>query len=156
MQQDLALLQLFLDDIRHATRLLELTETEFQALSQRDLPLLERVLAEKQPLLALLDQHGGQRKRSMTSLDLPADHQGLQRLAARSAQGEQLLQSADRLSELLERCKALNARNGRLIRANQLMVGKLLGLLRGDDHPALYDSRGATTGTSRQRPLSEA
>lgn len=154
--QDLALLQLFLDDIGSAARLLELTETEFQALSQRDLPLLESVLAEKQPLLALLNQHGGQRKRTLTSLNLPADRKGLERLAAHSTQGEQLLQSADRLSELVERCKALNARNGRLIRANQMMVGKLLGLLRGHEMPSLYDSRGATARIASHRPLSEA
>ncbi|MBF2965876.1 flagellar protein FlgN, partial [Pseudomonas aeruginosa] len=49
-----------------------------------------------------------------------------------------------------------NLRNGRIIRANQASTGSLLNILRGQDAPSLYDSRGGTASSSRQRPLSQA
>ncbi|PAU63514.1 MULTISPECIES: flagella synthesis protein FlgN [Pseudomonas] len=153
---DTTLLQLFTDDIGQAERLLELIDEEFQALNDRDLPRLEGILAAKQPLLAQLDQHGAQRSQLLASQQLSADKAGLQALAARSPQGPELLEHADRLGELLERCQAANLRNGRLIRANQASVGKLLGILRGGDTPSLYDSRGSAARTGQQRPLSQA
>ncbi|WAG80609.1 flagellar protein FlgN [Metapseudomonas furukawaii] len=155
--QDINLLQLFNDDIGHTQRLLELMDEEFEALGARDLARLESLLAEKQPLLAQLEQHGRQRGQLMASLKLSADRAGLEQLAARLPQdGPELLESSDTLSELLERCQTANERNGRLIRANHASVGGMLGILRGGDTPGLYDSRGATARIGQQRPLSQA
>ncbi len=154
--QDTNLLQLFTDDIGHAQRLLELMDEEFQVLGERDLARLESLLAEKQTLLAQLDQHGRQRSQVLASLQLSADHAGLQRLAERSPQGQQLLERGDELGQLLDACKAANERNGRLIRANRTSVGSMLGILRGGETPGLYDSRGATARIGQQRPLSQA
>ena len=153
---DTNLLQLFTDDIGHAQRLLELMDEEFQAMGERDLARLEKLLADKQPLLAQLDQHGRQRSQLLASLQLSADRAGLQKLAERSALGADLLDRSDELGELLERCKASNERNGRLIRANRASVSSMLGILRGGDTPSLYDSRGATARIGQQRPLSQA
>ena len=66
------------------------------------------------------------------------------------------LARGDELGELLERCQQANLRNGRIIRANQASTGSLLNILRGQDAPSLYDSRGGTASSSRQRPLSQA
>lgn len=153
---DTNLLQLFIDDIGHAQRLLELMDEEFQALGERDIARLESLLADKQPLLAQLDQHGRQRSQVLASLNLSADRSGLQQLAERSASGQELLDRSDELGQLLERCQSLNERNGRLIRANRASVGSMLGILRGGDTPGLYDSRGATARIGQQRPLSQA
>ena len=60
---DTALLDLFTNDIGTAEQLLELIDSEFQALTERDLPRLDSLLSEKQPLLALLQQHGNERSR---------------------------------------------------------------------------------------------
>ncbi|BAN49784.1 flagella synthesis protein FlgN [Metapseudomonas resinovorans] len=154
--QDTTLLQLFTDDIGHAQRLLELMDEEFQALGERDLPRLEKLLADKQPLLAQLDQHGQQRSQLLASLQLSTDRAGLQRLAERSPLGQELLARGDELGQLLESCQQLNERNGRLIRANRASVGGMLGILRGGDTPSLYDSRGAAARIGQQRPLSQA
>ena len=54
---DTALLDLFTNDIGTAKQLLELIDSEFQALTERDLPRLDSLLSEKQPLLAVLQQH---------------------------------------------------------------------------------------------------
>ncbi|MCY1346771.1 FlgN protein [compost metagenome] len=154
---EMTLLQLLDEDIGAARRLLELIETEFQALGERDLARLENLLGEKQPLLAQLAQHGNQRSQIMASLQLGSDRAGLEALASRSAEGAELLARSDELSALLEECQAANLRNGRVIRTSQTSVRSVLGILRGGgDTPDLYDSRGSTARIAGQRPLSQA
>ncbi|WP_439859083.1 flagella synthesis protein FlgN [Pseudomonas sp. MBLB4136] len=153
---DTTLLNLFIDDIGTAERLLELIDDEFQALSERDLSRLQGILADKQPLLAQLDQHGKARSQLLLGLQLSADRSGLQALAEHSDQGTELLARGDELNALLERCQAANLRNGRLIRASQASTNNMLGILRGGETPSLYDSRGSAARIGQQRPLSQA
>ncbi|WP_339522445.1 flagella synthesis protein FlgN [Pseudomonas sp. EA_35y_Pfl2_R111] len=153
---DTNLLELFTDDIGTAEQLLELIDTEFQALNDRDLPRLQGILAEKLPLLALLDQHGKERSQVLASLNLAPNREGLQALAAQSNQGELLLERGDKLNALLERCQAANLRNGRLIRSSHASAQSMLGILRGNETPSLYDSRGSAARIGQQRPLSQA
>jgi flagella synthesis protein FlgN len=153
---DTEFLQQLRTDIDIAQQLIELIEAEFSALGERDLPRLDQILSAKLPLLTQLEQHGRKRSQLLISLQLTADEQGLQQLAARSALGPELLAGSDELGALLQQCQALNLRNGRLIRANQATVGSLLGILRGNETPSLYDSRGSTAKIAQQRPLSQA
>ena len=153
---DITLHDLFTQDIDTAERLLELIDDEFQALGERDLPHLQSILADKLPLLALLDQHASARSQILLGLQLSADRAGLQALAASSAQGAELIASGDRLNALLERCQAANMRNGRLIRSSQASARSMLGILRGGETPNLYDSRGSTARIGQHRPLSQA
>ena len=153
---DTTLLTLFIDDIGTAERLLELIDSEFQALGERDLTRLQSILADKQPLLVQLDQHGKARSQMLLELQLSADRAGLQALAERSTQGAELLARGDELNALLERCQAANLRNGRLIRSSQASANSLLGILRGGETPNIYDSRGSTARIGQQRPLSQA
>ncbi len=153
---DTKLLELFINDIGTAEQLLELIDTEFQALSDRDLPRLQSILTDKLPLLTLLDQHGKERSQLLTSLNLSPDRSGLQALAAQSEQGSLLLERGDQLSALLERCQAANLRNGRLIRSSQASANSMLSILRGNETPSLYDSRGSAARIGQQRPLSRA
>ncbi|WP_339729269.1 flagellar protein FlgN [uncultured Pseudomonas sp.] len=153
---DTQLLELFTNDIGTAEQLLELIDTEFQALSDRDLPRLQSILTEKLPLLTLLDQHGKIRSQLLSNLNLSTDRTGLQTLAAQSNQGELLLERGDQLNSLLERCQAANLRNGRLIRSSQASAHSMLGILRGNETPSLYDSRGSAARIGQQRPLSQA
>lgn len=153
---DTKLLELFINDIGTAEQLLELIDTEFQALSDRDLPRLQSILTEKLPLLSLLDQHGKERSQLLVSLGLSSDRNGLQALAAQSSQGSILLERGDQLNALLERCQAANLRNGRLIRSSQASANSMLSILRGNETPSLYDSRGSTARIGQQRPLSQA
>ncbi len=154
--QDTILLDLFTHDIGHAQQLLELIDNEFKALTERDLGHLEKILADKQPLLALLDAHGKQRTEALVALGLSADRTGLHTLAETSPLGADLIARSEELSAVLEQCQNANQRNGRLIRANQASVGSTLAILRGQDAPSLYDSRGGAAKIQRQRPLSQA
>ena len=153
---DTTLLHLFTSDIGIAERLLELIDDEFLALSERDLTRLDSLLGEKQPLLSQLQQHGTERSKLLRSAGLSADREGLHSLAARSSLGTELLSRSEELSALLQRCQDANLRNGRLIRTNKAAVSHLLGLLRGNDTPSLYDSRGTTARIAQHRPLSQA
>lgn len=153
---DQTLLDLFTQDIDTAEQLLALIDTEFQALSERNLEQLQSVLDSKQPLLALLDQHARMRSQLLQALQLSSDSQGLQQLAAQSSLGAQLLSQAEQLTNLLQRCQEGNLRNGRLIRSSQASNQSVLRILRGNDTPNLYDSRGSTARISHQRPLSQA
>lgn len=156
IMHDQTLLDLFTQDIGTAEQLLELIDREFQYLQDRDLQQLQQLLSDKQPLLSLLDQHGSSRSQLLNALQLSADSQGLQQLAAQSSLGPQLLSQAERLNELLQRCQAANLRNGRLIRSSQSSNQSILGILRGNDTPNLYDSRGSAARIAQQRPLSQA
>ena len=153
---DTSLLELFTNNIGTAEQLLELIDTECQALSDRDLPRLQNILTEKLPLLTLLDQHGKERSQLLASLNLSPDRTGLQALAAQSNQGKLLLERGDQRNALLERCQAANLRNGRLIRSSQASTNSMLGILRGNETPSLYDSRGSAARIGQQRPLSQA
>jgi flagellar biosynthesis/type III secretory pathway chaperone len=54
--------------------------SETVALHGRDMPLLEQILARKQSLIILLEQHGQRRSQLLASLGLSADRAGVQAL----------------------------------------------------------------------------
>ncbi len=133
-----------------------MVDEEFQALERRELPVLQQLLGAKQPLMQQLERNGRARAEILREAGVSLDREGLARYARERADGAELLARGDELGELLERCQQANLRNGRIIRANQASTGSLLNILRGQDAPSLYDSRGGTASSSRQRPLSQA
>ena len=148
--------QLLLDDIGHAEQLLALIDAEYQALQARDLQCLEKLLTQKLPLLSLLDQHGQQRSRILIEANLSPDADGLKHYASQSADGEQLLQRSEQLTELIGQCQRANVRNGRLIKASQSSTSSLLNIIRGSHGQGLYDSRGGAARIASKRPISQA
>lgn len=151
-----ALHQLLLNDIGHAEQLLMLIDAEYQALQARDLQSLEKLLADKFPLLTLLDQHGQQRSRFLIEANLSPDADGLKHYANLIANGDQLLQDSEHLAELIAQCQQANIRNGRLIKANQSSTSSLLNIIRGSHSQGLYDSRGGAARIASKRPISQA
>ncbi|MCY1275823.1 FlgN protein [compost metagenome] len=152
---DSILLQLFIDDIDAANRLLQSLDEEFQALEQRDLPRLQQLLDGKLPLVQQLERNARLRGDILQQGGLSLDRAGLARLVAQGAASE-LLERSDELAARLEQCQQANLRNGRVIRAGQVSTGRLLDILRGQDTPSLYDRHGGATSGTRQRPLSQA
>ncbi|MGE8482380.1 MAG: flagella synthesis protein FlgN [Pseudomonas sp.] len=153
---DTHLLQLIIDDFAPAQQLLELLQTESLALHGRDMPLLEEILAHKQALIILLEQHGRKRSEILASLNLPTNRQGLEQLASQSSIGERLLEQSDVLTDLLAQCQAANANNGQSILVQQAATANQLKILTGGEPPALYDARGSTSKLAKPRPLSQA
>ncbi|MBT2341864.1 MULTISPECIES: flagella synthesis protein FlgN [Pseudomonas] len=153
---DTNLLQLIIDDFVPAQQLLELLQTESLALHGRDMPLLENILARKQALIILLDQHGRKRSEILASLNLPANQDGLAQFASQSPIGDQLLSQSEVLNELLAQCQAANVRNGQSIQVQQAATANQLRILNGGEIPTLYDARGSTAKMVKHRPLSQA
>ena len=154
--QDTTLLQMITDDMVSARQLLELLQAESLILHGRDMGEMEQVLAQKQALVILLDQHGRKRSQVLAGMGLPANRSGLQQLAEQSDIGEQLLLAADELNTLINECQTLNERNGSLIQLQQVSTAHQLRILNGGDTPTLYDSRGSTALRAKPRPLSQA
>jgi flagella synthesis protein FlgN len=120
------------------------------------MPLLEEILARKQALIILLEQHGRKRSEILASLNLPTDRNGLQQLAAQSSIGEQLLRQGDALTDLIAQCQAANVKNGQSIRIQQATTANQLKILTGGEPPALYDASGTFAKPAKPRPLSQA
>ncbi|AAY93736.1 flagellar protein FlgN [Pseudomonas protegens] len=153
---DTNLLQLINDDLAPAQHLLELLRAESIALHGRDMPLLEDILAQKQALVILLEQHGRKRTQILASLNLPTNREGLEQLASHSSLGAQLLEQSNVLTQLLAECQAANELNGRSIQIQQATTANQLKILNGGEPPALYDARGSTSMLAKPRPLSQA
>lgn len=150
-----ALLSLITGDIDAARQLLQLIDDEYQALQARDLAQLQQLLERKVPLMQQLERNGRERATALQQAGVSVDRQGLEQFAQRSGNSE-LLARGDELGALLDQCQDANQRNGRIIRAGQASTGRLLDILRGQDTPNLYDRRGSSTQSNRQRPLSQA
>ncbi|VVM99705.1 hypothetical protein PS619_03253 [Pseudomonas fluorescens] len=153
---DTNLLQLINDDFAPAQQLLELLQTESLALHGRDMPLLEEILAHKQALIILLEQHGRKRSEILASLNLPTDRTGLEQLAGQSSIGEQLLTQGDALTDLIAQCQAANLKNGQSIQIQQAATANQLKILTGGEAPALYNASGTFANPATPRPLSQA
>ncbi|ABA75993.1 MULTISPECIES: flagella synthesis protein FlgN [Pseudomonas] len=153
---DTNLLQLIIDDFAPAQQLLELLQTESLALHGRDMPLLEEILANKQALIILLEQHGRKRSEILASLNLSIDRAGLEQLASQSSIGDQLLSQSDVLTDLIAQCQAANARNGQSIVMQQAATANQLKILTGGEPPALYDASGTFSKLQKPRALSQA
>ncbi|MBA5979918.1 flagellar protein FlgN [Pseudomonas sp. MD195_PC81_125] len=153
---DTNLLQLITDDFAPAQQLLELLQTESLALHGRDMPLLEDILARKQALIILLEQHGRKRSEILASLNLPLDRQGLEQLASQSSIGDQLLSQSDVLTDLIAQCQTANVKNGQSIQIQQAATANQLKILTGGEPPALYDASGTFAKPTKPRTLSQA
>jgi flagella synthesis protein FlgN len=153
---DTNLLQLIIDDFAPAEQLLGLLQTESIALHGRDMPLLEEILAQKQALIILLEQHGRKRSEILASLNLPTNRSGLEQLASQSSIGEQLLAQSNVLNDLLARCQAANVNNGQSIQVQQAATANQLKILTGGEPPALYDASGTFSRLVKPRALSQA
>ena len=156
MHHDEHLLQLIIDDLAPTQHLLELLKEESLALYGRDMRLLEEILARKQSLIVLLEQHGKKRSEILISLGLPADHDGLAQLASHSSVGDQLLAQSTELNQLLTQCQEANLLNGQSIQLQQATTANQLRILHGGEPPALYNAQGPTSRLVKPSTRSQA
>lgn len=156
MHHDEHLLQLIIDDLAPTQHLLELLKEESLALYGRDMRLLEEILARKQSLIVLLEQHGKKRSEILISLGLPADHDGLAQLASHSSVGDQLLAQSTELNQLLTQCQEANLLNGQSIQLQQATTANQLRILHGGEPPALYNAQGSTSRLVKPSTRSQA
>lgn len=153
---DKTLLQLIELDLAPAQQLLELLQAEAIALRGRDMKVLETILARKQSLIVQLEQHGRQRSQVLAKAGVPANHSGLEQLAAASSLGKDLLAKSEMLNQLMLQCRQANEQNGQAIRLQQLATANQLRILNGGESPSLYNAHGATSRLATARALSQA
>ena len=156
MHHDETLLQLIIDDLAPTQQLLELLKEESLALYGRDMRLLEEILARKQSLIILLEQHGRRRSEILASLGLATNRSGLESLASHSSVGTQLLSQGDVLNQLLAQCQAANLLNGQSIQLQQATTANQLRILHGGEPPALYNAQGSTSRLVKPSTRSQA
>lgn len=152
---DTTLLQLIEHDIAPMQELLDLLNQESVALHGRNMPLLEQILARKQSLIILLEQHGQRRRQLLTGLGHSADHSGVEAVAAQSPNGKVMLERLQMLTDLMEACQKVNVTNGKIIQVQQNATANQIRVLMGGDAPSLYNSRGATSLLAKPRALSQ-
>ncbi len=155
MAEKADLLAQITEDIETATRLRELIQQERRTLEQRDLAPLEQILADKQPLIGLLAEHGRQRSASLKQQALPDTAESLEMLAG--AEGAPQIKV---LEQLLADCRKHNEHNGRLIHISKTATERMLGIVLhgsvGNDTVKIYNKSGNTTKMGWQKPLSTA
>ncbi|WP_339845257.1 flagellar protein FlgN [uncultured Halopseudomonas sp.] len=134
----------------------ELLDLEQQALVDRDMAELEKLLAAKTPLIEALARHDLAIRTCCTQIGVaPGD--GLE-AHIKSLGAPTLLERYSAFQDTLQRCQAGNLRNARLVRHNQQATGNLLDLLRnqGETSQSVYDRQGIASRSGNQRNLTKA
>lgn len=141
-------------DISLSQQFVSLLQGEREALDQRDYQRFQQLLAEKQPLLALLEQHSQQRKQQLQAMGLETEAATLELLQQQSPA------TADKwrqLEKLWLQCQQLNNDNQQAVQRTQKTVQQLLGILRGKDTSTqTYDQQGSTRNSGGGRSISNA
>lgn len=121
-------------DIDSCTTLLSLLDEEREALKNRDVDTLERIIREKAQCLTTLE-HSAQQRSNIVH-DLPAarqnsaDQQTLWKDLLQE-KSPQVLGEWEKLGELIKQCQAENEINGRLLSRNKQVFNRILSIMRG-------------------------
>lgn len=135
-------------------QLIKLLEKERSALEARDYDQLQRIVAEKQPLLAELESRGYQRRTAIEHAGFGGEAELLAR-ARREA--PEVADDWLALGEMWQRSQELNQINEQIMQRTKLVVGRLLDVLRGEpQQSAVYDQQGSTRGGGSGRPIGSA
>lgn len=144
-------------DAKACKQILSLLEEERAALGNRDTDKLDDIIKQKAVYLSQLENGAIQRTQWVKTNT--KDPQAL------AEKWEQLLQSqAPKLTEkwsefrhLLDRCRAENEINGKLLARNQQVFSRLLSILRGQGETLnTYSVKGSKPGSQGGHSLGEA
>ena len=141
-------------DIELSEQCLQLLNEERSALDSRDYTRFQQILSEKQPLLALLEQHSRDRSQQLADLGLTSDADALQTL---QQQAPETARQWQQLTTLWQQCQEQNQRNSKAVQRTRLVVDQLLGILRGQQTAApTYDQQGTTHSGGSGRSIGSA
>lgn len=138
-------------------RLAELLAEETDRLKVRNIDGLDQLLAAKLEALQAANGVDQQRRRCLTDAGYDADETGMRRYLA--DQGDHELDARWQAAlQLLQRVRALNEGNGRIIHRGLADIEQLLGVLRGDGGQAAttYGRTGQTKTSATGKTLSRA
>lgn len=143
-------------DITACESLLELFESEREALKMRDSDSLDKILQDKSDYLQKLEQSAVMRQqwsRQVARNDASVAWDELLNSLADTNVKEQWTM----LKALFKRCKEENEINGRLVARNQQVFGRLIEILRGQTAaPNLYNANGSASAGAGSNKFGEA
>jgi len=138
-------------------RLADLMLEELRAIESRDPDGLQRVVRDKQLIVARLEAETARQRQWVESAGFSFTPEGVERFIRTQTQAERLGAGWSTLLAHTRRCSQLNSDNARSIERDQRRIAMTLRLLKGEDAGATYDPRGRTAaGGHRGRSLSQA
>lgn len=144
----------FEQDIPITSQLLELLQTERKALEARDYTTFQSVVADKQALLQMLEQHALQRQQLLQAAGFDNEQSTLQ---AASQEAPPVAKAWRNLRTQWQLCQELNEINERIAKRTRLVVGQILDLLRGaNGNNRLYDNKGGTHSSGGGHTITSA
>lgn len=148
--------QNILQDTQSCEALLKLLNEERDALRDRNMDELERILTAKSSHLESLEHSSAERSRLAHSFSGGSDQQNWRSLIDELGD-EKLNESWLKLKDLLRLCKLENEVNGKLLSRNHQIYARLLELVRGQTQsPSLYNARGSSSTGASSKVVGEA
>lgn len=148
--------QNILQDTQSCEALLTLLNEERDALRDRNMEALERILTAKSGHLESLEHSANERSKLAQSFSGASDQQNWRELIARLGD-EKLNESWLKLKNLLRSCKLENEVNGKLLSRNHQIYARLLEIVRGQTQaPSLYNARGSSSTGASSNVVGEA
>jgi flagellar biosynthesis/type III secretory pathway chaperone len=143
-----------------AAQLLQILQSENDALVKRDVENIQRLSQQKSELSAALEQLAQQQHLLLQELGLPNSAAGLNSFISSLTQNlaAQLRNKQQQLQSLLESCQRLNMVNGNIIAANRYSAETALAILRGQfgSNNLVYSAGGQAVTTPSSKPLIKA
>lgn len=136
--------------------LLSLLTQERDALKDKNIDELERIIDKKAECLAQLEQSSRQRTvwSQRFAGDSPDDAWDA---LLKSVNNSNIHSAWQKLKNLFVECRTANEVNGKVIARNQQTFARLLGILRGQaDAPTLYTSSGSSSSGGSSNIVGEA
>ena len=127
-------------DIPVTAEMLDLLQSERQALEDRNYDIFQQILDRKKELLAVLEQNAHIRQQLLLNAGFNDEPSTLR---AAEQQAPTVATAWHRLGEQWKQCQELNEINEHIAQRTRLVVGQILDLLRGTSgEPRIYDNKG--------------
>lgn len=146
-------------EIESASRLLAILQKEHSVLTNNDVAGLEKLVPEKQALVAMLEKLGRQRTQLLDAGGGGGNRQVLERYLQQcdSEARHPLAKLWDQLQALAGECQHQNEVNGGILEIGRRHVQRVLSILRGQANQAeLYGPDGETTSNPLSQTLVKA
>ena len=150
---------LLAQDSANLDKLQALLEEERQALETRQHDQLPTLIDAKTQALDALAETAALRRHWLRAAGMSPDQRHWQQWLKNYPQGANLADAWQDITERMDACRQLNEINGKVMGRAQQALGRLLGLLRGQEartHTQLYDQRGQASGKGDSQTLVKA
>lgn len=126
-------------------------ETEQEALVARDMETLQAALSRKVDLLGAIESSENQRLALLEAITGARDGNAIDTALAGLEEPEPIQAQWTQLLEELQRCRAINEANGRVIQQQQYGVQRTIDLIQGDVPAPQTYGPGASSSSSENR-----